>query len=159
MKLSRHLRRSVLARLLGADVVKFKMVGDPPLDSSAADLGPVAEPVIDLPVVTLLAGLPVAMVLPAAAPMPLAARAAEITLPDAGLTGEPLSDADLDALPETMPDLSPATVYGRGVLEPPPSDMLTVKGIMRPWPASKSNGWARSWWQRRYRHRGSMCRW
>jgi hypothetical protein len=49
-----------------------------------------------------------------------------MTLPDTLLTGEPL--ADLDALPETIPGLSPELVYRRGILEPPPSDLLTVRG-------------------------------
>jgi hypothetical protein len=75
--------RAELIRLLGADVVDFRMMDGPPSDP------------------------------PAAAPMPV-------------MTAEPL--ADVEALPETMPGLPPELVYGPGILEPPPADMLTVRG-------------------------------
>ena len=65
---------------------------------------------------------------PAAAPAPDRARAAEIMPADRVPTSEPLSDAAVAALPETMPGLARELVYRRGILEPPPSDMLTIRG-------------------------------
>ena len=38
---------------------------------------------------------------------------------------------DLDALPEVMPGLAPELLYRHGILEPPPVDLLTIRGCDR----------------------------
>jgi hypothetical protein len=91
--------RAELIRLLGADVVDFRMMDGPPSDPPAAAPMPVMTPEPDLE------------------PPPIVSTV---------LTAEPL--ADVEALPETTPGLPPELVYGQGILEPPPADMLTVRG-------------------------------
>ena len=91
--------RAELARLLGAEVVDFRMMDGPPPDPPAAAPVPVVmtEPDLEPP---LIAGA----VLTAGAVM------------------------DLDALPEVMPGLTPELLYRRCILEPPPVDLLTIRG-------------------------------
>ncbi len=91
--------RAELARLLGAEVVDFRMMDGPPPDPPAA------------------APVPVVMTEPDLEPPPIAG---------AVLTAGAVMD--LDALPEVMPGLAPELLYRRGILEPPPVDLLTIRG-------------------------------
>ena len=58
---------------------------------------------------------------PAAAPVPVVMSEPDLEPPIAAtvLTAEPVA---------TLPHLPPELVYARGILEPPPADMLTVRG-------------------------------
>ena len=49
-------------------------------------------------------------------------------LPIAGAVLTAGAVMDLDALPEVMPGLAPELLYRHGILEPPPVDLLTIRG-------------------------------